>query len=68
VKIDPREELILKLQREMKLLKQENHFLRKELDFPQREKPRFPHPGTADKPRFPLRYGKHTGRKLDLLC
>nr|CAB3259002.1 kinesin-like protein KIF12 [Phallusia mammillata] len=53
VRIDPREELILKLQREMKLLRQENHFLRNQLEFPQREKPRFPHPNTADgmKPR-----------------
>lgn len=42
--MDPREELILKLQREMNLIKQENVFLRNQLQFPQREKPRFPVP------------------------
>nr|XP_018667191.1 kinesin-like protein KIF12 [Ciona intestinalis] len=48
IRIDPREELILKLQREMKLLKQENLFLRDQLEFPHREKPKFPKPNTVD--------------------
>ena len=49
IRIDPREELILKLQRDMKLLKNENRFLRDQLEFPQREKPRFPLPNTAER-------------------
>ena len=48
IRIDPREQLILKLQHEMNLLKQENKFLRSQLDFPQRDKPRFPHPNSAE--------------------
>jgi len=32
----------------MKLLRQENRFLRDQLEFPHREKPRFPLPNTAD--------------------
>ena len=35
IRIDPREELILKLQRELKVLRNENVFLRQQLEFPQ---------------------------------
>ncbi|XP_064619156.1 kinesin-II 95 kDa subunit-like isoform X7 [Lineus longissimus] len=38
VKMDPREKLILTLKRELKILRQENHYLRQQLNFP--EKPR----------------------------
>lgn len=49
----------MKLQREMKLLKQENRFLRDELEFPHREKPRFPIPNTADGFQKRILNGKH---------
>ncbi|KAL3857944.1 hypothetical protein ACJMK2_012569 [Sinanodonta woodiana] len=38
VKMDPREKLILSLKREIKVLKNENHYLRQQLDFPAKPK------------------------------
>ncbi|KAI0208840.1 Kinesin-like protein KIF12 [Lamellibrachia satsuma] len=34
VKMDPREQLIMSLKREIKILRQENHYLRQQLEFP----------------------------------
>ncbi|XP_039257919.2 kinesin-like protein KIF12 [Styela clava] len=48
VRMDPREALILKLQRDMNLIKEENVFLRRQLQFPHRDKPKYPRPGTME--------------------
>ncbi|XP_025090742.1 kinesin-like protein KIF12 isoform X2 [Pomacea canaliculata] len=38
VKMDPREKLIMSLKREIKILRNENHYLRQQLDFPAKPK------------------------------
>ncbi|RUS77782.1 hypothetical protein EGW08_014446, partial [Elysia chlorotica] len=38
VKMDPREKLIVTLKKEIKILRQENHYLRQQLDFPAKPK------------------------------
>ncbi|XP_059144272.1 uncharacterized protein LOC131931478 [Physella acuta] len=38
VKMDPREKLILSLKKEVRILRQENHYLRQQLDFPAKPK------------------------------
>ncbi|XP_055957689.1 kinesin-like protein KIF12 [Patella vulgata] len=38
VKMDPREKLILSLKREIKILRNENHYLRQQMDFPAKPK------------------------------